>query len=52
MIAEMSKCVRFRSKFAEPFYVTDIPEYGDSYFDSLWRTKGRTIHYHQFYLHG
>lgn len=31
-----------------PFYVTEHPEYGTSYFDELWRSKGRVIRYHQF----
>lgn len=28
--------------------VPEIPEYGTSYFDSLWRDKGRSIYYHRF----
>lgn len=33
------------SAFPEPFYVNEWPNYGTSYFDSLWREKGRAIHY-------
>ena len=32
----------------DPYYVTEWPDYGASYFDSLWREKGRTIRYHTF----
>lgn len=34
--------------FSSPYYVTEWPHYGTSYFDELWREKGRTIHYMQF----
>ncbi len=40
--------VEWDSAFAEPYYVTEWPSYGDSYFDSLWRAKERTIHYLHF----
>ncbi len=32
-----------------PHRTTEWPGYGDSYFDSLWREKGRTILYHHFH---
>jgi len=38
----------FVSQFPEPFFVTEQPNYGSSYFDELWRAKGRIIRYHQF----
>lgn len=38
----------FESAFEAPNYITEWPNYGDSYFDSLWREKGRTIRYHHF----
>lgn len=38
----------FPSAFSDPFYVTEWPNYGFSYFDQLWREKGKTIHYLQF----
>lgn len=38
----------FRSDFPEPYYVTEWPEYGTSYFEELWRGKGRAIRYHRF----
>lgn len=36
------------SYFNEPGFVTHLENYGSSYFDSLWRQKGKTIHYFQF----
>lgn len=36
------------ASFKEPYFVTDWPDYGYSYFDALWREKGKTIHYFQF----
>jgi len=38
----------FKSSFPEPHYITDFENYGSSYFDSLWREKGREIRYHEF----
>lgn len=38
----------FVSLFASPFYVTDYFAYGTSYFEDLWREKGKTIRYHVF----
>jgi tRNA (guanine-N7-)-methyltransferase len=38
----------FVSSYPEPYYVTDHPEYGTSYFEQLWRDKGKIIRYHQF----
>jgi tRNA (guanine-N7-)-methyltransferase len=40
----------FQSSYPNPFYVTDHPDYGSSYFDELWREKGRIIRYHKFDL--
>jgi tRNA (guanine-N7-)-methyltransferase len=34
--------------FPEPYYVTEWADYGYSFFDHLWREKGRTIHYLHF----
>lgn len=36
------------STFQDPYYVTAWEDYGASFFDSLWREKGRTIRYLQF----
>lgn len=38
----------FVSVFPEPYFVTEQIEYGTSYFDALWREKGRMIRYHRF----
>lgn len=40
------------SAFPAPFYITDLKEYGDSYFKELWKEKGRTIHYQNFIKNG
>jgi len=36
------------SMYPEPYFVNELEGYGTSYFDTLWRNKGRKIHYHQF----
>lgn len=33
--------------FPEPYVVTEFPNYGTSFFDTLWREKGKKIHYLQ-----
>jgi tRNA (guanine-N7-)-methyltransferase len=38
----------FESDFPAPHYVTEWEGYGTSYFDALWREKGKDIHYFQF----
>jgi tRNA (guanine-N7-)-methyltransferase len=48
MIEEMSKSGAWKSTLPDPQYVTDWPQYGSSYFDELWRAKGKTIRYMQF----
>jgi tRNA (guanine-N7-)-methyltransferase len=50
LIQEFADSGVFHSAFSDPSYVTDWPDYGDSYFDALWREKGRTIRYHRFEL--
>ncbi|MBY0528767.1 MAG: tRNA (guanine(46)-N(7))-methyltransferase TrmB [Rhabdochlamydiaceae bacterium] len=44
----MQKNPQWRSQFPEPYFVTEWPDYGSSYFNDLWLEKGRTIHYMQF----
>jgi tRNA (guanine-N7-)-methyltransferase len=39
---------QWNSAFPEPYYVNDWPDYGTSFFDALWRGKGKTIRYFQF----
>lgn len=48
LIEVMSTQNDFTSKYPEPFFLTEEPNYGTSYFDELWRSKGRTIRYHCF----
>lgn len=38
----------FVSAYPEPYFITDESSYGTSYFDQLWRSKGKTIRYHRF----
>lgn len=38
----------FESCYPSPYYSLEWPDYGSSFFDSLWREKGLQIHYHQF----
>lgn len=38
----------FRPVFPAPFFKTEFPNYGFSYFEELWRKQGKTIHYMQF----
>ncbi|HSX04002.1 MAG TPA: tRNA (guanine(46)-N(7))-methyltransferase TrmB [Rhabdochlamydiaceae bacterium] len=48
MIHEMLGFKGWKSSFEDPFYKTSWENYGTSYFEHLWRTKGKTIRYHQF----
>ena len=48
MIEVLQRVTGFSSLFADPFYVTDYPAYGTSYFEDLWREKGKNIYYHAF----
>ena len=38
----------FVSLYPEPFFTTDEGGYGYSYFERLWRAKGKIIRYHRF----
>lgn len=40
----------WQSCYEEPYYKTDYPGYGTSYFDSLFRSQGFDIRYMQYYL--
>jgi tRNA (guanine-N7-)-methyltransferase len=48
IIKEMLLGPAWKSDFAPPHFVTEWEGYGASYFDDLWRKKGKTIHYHKF----
>lgn len=48
LIEVMGQHKDFVSAYPEPFYLTGDTNYGTSYFDQLWRSKGRSIRYHCF----
>jgi tRNA (guanine-N7-)-methyltransferase len=48
MLKEMGRHPGFTSFLPLPYYITECPGYGSSYFDQLWREKGKGIRYHQF----
>ena len=48
VIDVFSKLDGLKSLHQEPFYRTDLEDYGTSYFDRLWRGKGKEIRYHQY----
>ncbi|HNA62478.1 MAG TPA: tRNA (guanine(46)-N(7))-methyltransferase TrmB [Rhabdochlamydiaceae bacterium] len=45
---EMRAIPQWISQFSDPYFVTEWQDYGASYFDSLWRSKGKEIRYFQF----
>jgi tRNA (guanine-N7-)-methyltransferase len=45
MIKTLLEQKKFISEYPEPYYRHDITDYGDSYFDNLWRTQHKKIHY-------
>lgn len=47
-IQTMLRQPNFSSIFNDPYYITEMTDYGSSYFDQLWREKGKTIRYHEF----
>lgn len=48
MIHVLQQASGFQSSFAAPYYSMELPGYGTSYFEDLWRNKGKTIRYHAF----
>lgn len=52
VIKEFRRNAQFSSLHPDPFFIDVLPGYGTSYFDDLWRQKGKRIHYIQFKLHG
>lgn len=44
----MNKKALLKSIYPSPGYITENPWYGSSYFESLWREKGKVIRYHCF----
>lgn len=49
MINVLSRCSGFASYYPSPYYQTELPDYGSSYFEDLWRGKGKEIRYHQYH---
>lgn len=45
---EMLANPAWKSDFPKPYYRTEWEGYGTSYFDTLWREKGKEIRYFQF----
>lgn len=48
MVNTFMKAPLFKPKNPFPHYLTELNDYGSSYFNELWRDKGREIRYHQF----
>lgn len=48
MIKTFNTLPDFISVHPEPFYCNQYADYGSSYFEELWKSKGREIRYHQF----
>jgi tRNA (guanine-N7-)-methyltransferase len=48
MIHVLHQVLGFQSVFGHPHYIVDYPDYGTSYFEDLWRQKGKIIRYHMF----
>ena len=38
----------FQSLYPKPYYINDEQDYGTSYFDELWRSRGKKIYYHRY----
>lgn len=48
MIEVMCQNPGFESVFEAPYFVSEYSGYGSSYFEELWREKGKMIRYHVF----
>jgi tRNA (guanine-N7-)-methyltransferase len=51
MTTELQLSAKFTPLNADPYYVTTLPGYGSSFFEELWRAKGKEIYYHQWVSH-
>ncbi len=38
----------YQAVHPHPYFSTELEGYGTSFFDQLWREKGKTIRYHQY----
>lgn len=48
MINEMEAHPGFKSHYPDPCFATDLQGYGNSYFEELWRSKGKVIRFHDY----
>lgn len=48
MIDKMQESQKFSSCYPQPYFSNECEGYGSSYFEQLWRDKGKTIRYHKF----
>ncbi len=48
VISEMAQHSVFLSCYKEPDFATECNGYGSSYFEELWRQKGKQIRYHRY----
>ena len=48
MISMMLLSKAFCSEISAPHYRTDVENYGSSFFEELWRSRGKQIRFHQF----
>lgn len=51
LIEVMGNHSHFTSFYPHPYYLSDEADYGSSYFEQLWKSKGRSIRYHCFQKH-
>lgn len=50
-VSELCSHPRFLPFFSAPYYQLELPGYGSSWFENLWRARGREIHYTTFVTH-
>ncbi len=48
MITDVQAVGGFQSLFPHPYYSLEMLDYGTSFFEDLWRRKGKAIRYHSF----
>lgn len=48
VIDQMQEGTPWNSAYEDPYYVTEYPNYGTSFFESLFQSKGNRIHYMKF----
>lgn len=48
MTEELQVAGKFSPLHPAPYFLTSLSGYGSSFFEELWRSKGKEIHYHQW----